>query len=120
MPQHIKAKYKSLRYTIPYLEMLLNEMTHTSLVKEIVEDFQKVYMIGHYVFKVYSLKGMLADQSIQIRFYNEYALSKQARELGFSNVLHLGRLCFSEDHIAINYHRFPMTLDKFLKEYRNP
>jgi len=61
MPQHIKAKYKSLRYTIPYLEMLLHEMTHMSLVTEMVQDVQTVHMEGRHVFKVYSLKGMLAD-----------------------------------------------------------
>lgn len=37
MPVHIKAKYKSLKYKLPILDHLLDEMTHVSLVSDMVE-----------------------------------------------------------------------------------
>ena len=75
MPDYIKTKYKTLKWQIPYLDLLLGKMTHKSPVDFDFTDIRKTMLFGDQVFKAYSLKSMLTDKDFQHTFYMEYAIT---------------------------------------------
>ncbi len=106
MPEHILAKYKSMRWQVPYLELLLSHMTHKSPVMIDCDDVRKTELFGDQVFKAYSLKSMVTEKAFQHTLYMEYAITKQAIEHKCQNVIQLQRLCFAEDHLALNFKHY--------------
>lgn len=120
MPEHIKAYYKSLRWQIPYLDILLGEMTHKSPVELDLQHSRETVLFGDQIFKAYSLKKMLKEKDLQHTFYTEYAILKQATLGKCQNILQLNRLCFGEDHLALNFSKYQMSFREYLDEKRQP
>ena len=63
---------------------------------------------------------MLQDNSKQLRFFNEYSVSKLAALNKSDNVIHLDHVAYAEDHLALVFKEYKMSFRSYLRDFRLP
>ena len=93
---------------------ILNELEVYNPLDEVLNKPMQVFVKEDAAYKVYTIKDMLRDPSKQQGFFNEYSMAKQAKELNLKNIMHLDKLCFAEDYLALRYPLYDMTLRTYI------
>lgn len=79
-----------------------------------VAEDRTVLLQDNYCFKLYSLASFISNQRVQLDLYNEYAITRRAKEKELPNVIQLEGVFTGADHIALCFKEYQMSLRTYL------
>ena len=73
---------------LPVLSFYDDKNAQVSPFNDPLEDDRTVLIEGGLCFKLYSFTSFLANQRVQLDFYNEYVITRRAKEKNLRNIIH--------------------------------
>ena len=99
---------------------IMDDLKKPSTIEDVISNDFDVFFDDALVFKAYSLKRMLQDSSKQLKFFNEYSVSKLAALNKSENVVHLDHVAYAENHLALVFKEYKMSFRSYIRDFRLP
>lgn len=118
LPKDILATISKMKYTVPFLQVLLTESPGVSDIDILMLNTVQVIETSRGYARVYPFHLLLEDSALQLQLQKEYAVLKTAKDENLKHVIQLEALLFGKDHLALVTPKHQMTLRDYLHLHR--